>query len=370
MRQRSAARELRNENTGRTNATTNHESNMKSGNGKIANLPSHLRDELNYRIADGDPGNELVTWLNSHPEVARVISERFDGTPISEQNLSEWRKRGYQKWLAHRNMFDESNALSDNAEGIAETGIDCDKLLLTLTAAYAEMIRNWIVTPCEQMTYKLAVYKNLTNGVIALRRAEIQKVRLEIERERLELLREKRGNKSGSSASSCVSASADSASPEVAASTNPARHEAPEPGRPPIPAPPPCDQRDLPAPPLSTLEGSPANAGSSPKVEAPALPDATVISQNIASPHPVPAPAHATSAPRPNSNAHPTARRASVPQNAPPGTVISLNPLRIVQKPALHPASGAATQATSYNPTAAPKPSAPKVVLSQPTPHR
>ena len=56
----------------------------------------------------------------------------------SERNLSEWRKHGYQKWLAYRNFVDESNALSDNTEGIAETGINCDKLLLTLTAAYAE----------------------------------------------------------------------------------------------------------------------------------------------------------------------------------------------------------------------------------------
>jgi hypothetical protein len=111
---------------------------MKTGNGKIANLPAQIRDELNYRISDGDPGNELVEWLNSKREVAEVVNKLFDGTPISEQNLSEWRKRSYQKWLAHRNMFDESNALGDNAEVIAETGIDCDKLLLTLTAAYAE----------------------------------------------------------------------------------------------------------------------------------------------------------------------------------------------------------------------------------------
>ena len=93
---------------------------MKTGNGKIANLPSKIRDELNYRISDGDPGNEIVEWLNSKPEVVEVVNKLFDGTPISEQNLSEWRKRGYQKWLAHRNMFDESNALGDNAEVIAE----------------------------------------------------------------------------------------------------------------------------------------------------------------------------------------------------------------------------------------------------------
>jgi hypothetical protein len=184
---------------------------MKTGHGKIANLPAKIRDELNYRLNDGEQGSELVEWLNSKPEVIRVIKERFDGTPISEQNLSEWRKRGYQKWLAHRNFVDESNALSDNTGDIAETGIDCDKLLLTLTAAYAEAIQNWIITPGEQMLYKLAVYKNLTNGVIALQRAELQKVRLEIARERLELLREKRGAKSASSAAAPASSSGERA---------------------------------------------------------------------------------------------------------------------------------------------------------------
>ena len=260
----------------------NHKTNMKIGNGNalrgsapgtvaerrshrgrslnIANLPAEIRDELNYLINDGDPGNELVEWLNSKPEVAEVVTELFDGTPISEQNLSEWRKRGYQKWLAYRNFVDESNALSDNTEGIAETGIDCDKLLLTLTAAYAEVIQNWIITPSEQMTYKLAVYKNLTNGVIALRRAEIQKVRLEIDRERLELLREKRRNKSGSSLSSRVSASADSASPESAPSSSPARTDAPEPHRSVVPSPPPSDKADAPHPATAGLPPAPPTA--------------------------------------------------------------------------------------------------------------
>jgi hypothetical protein len=173
---------------------------MKTGNGKIANLPPNIQDELNYRITDGESGNELVEWLNSKPEVVKVIGERFDGIPISEQNLSEWRKRGYQKWLAYHNTVDESNTVSGNVAGLAETGIDCDKLLLTLTAAYAEMTQNWIVTPCEQMTYKLGVYKNLINGVISLQRAELQKVRLEIDRERLEILCEKRRDKSAEEA--------------------------------------------------------------------------------------------------------------------------------------------------------------------------
>ena len=284
---------------------------MKTGNGKIANIPRSLRDELNYRLSDGDPGNELVTWLNSKPEVVEVVNELFDGTPISEQNLSEWRKRGYQKWLAHRNAVDESNALSDNAEDLAETGIDCDKLLLTLAASYAEMIHNWVITPAEQMIHKLAVYKNLTHGVIALRRAEIHQVRLEIERERLALLREKRRDKSASSeapqsgaVSTQCSSSENASSPESAPDFN--QSSAPE--------------------------------GSSPNVESPAPPDGPGISQNIAPAPPVSAPTPSVPVPPPNFSAR-LAQRANVPQNAPPGTVISLHPLRLDQKPALRPAA-------------------------------
>jgi hypothetical protein len=263
---------------------------MNTGNGKIANLPSAIRDELNYRIADGEQGNELVEWLNAKPEVVRVISERFDGTPVSEQNLSEWRKRGYQKWLAFHNFVDESNALGDNAEILADTGIDCDKLLLTLTAAYAEAIQNWIVTPCEQMTYKLAVYKNLTNGVIALRRAEIQKVRLEIEQERLELLREKRGNSSASSSRP----SAETASLRESASTNaPSSGESPttSQAKPPDESP----RRDaIPSPTIPKV--SPPSA---PSTGQPPSPNAMTASPPSAKVSSNPAPAATAPAPQP-----------------------------------------------------------------------
>jgi hypothetical protein len=257
---------------------------MKTGNGKIANLPSHIRDELNFRIADGDPGNELVEWLNAKPEVIKVIHERFDGTPISEQNLSEWRKRGYQKWLVHRNMFDESNALGDNAEFLAETGIDCDKLLLTLTAAYAEMCQNWIVTPCEQMTYKLAVYKNLTNGVIALRRAEIQKVRLEIERERLELLREKR-HKSPSSIASPVSSSSEN--PTTSQATPKQESERGEP----VPSPTPSIAPPRSAPPAKQTPPAVASLPA-PKSAAPPAQTTPNTSMPVTQPPPRPTPAY------------------------------------------------------------------------------
>jgi hypothetical protein len=165
---------------------------MKTGNGKIANLPSQIRDELNRRIDDGVPGNELVEWLNSQPEVLKVITERFDGCPISEQNLSEWRKRGHQQWLADRMIIDELGGLSENADAIGQTGISGEKLLLVLTAAYAVMIQNWEIIPKDELTYKMAVFRHLTNGVLAVRRGELQAIRVEIAHERLEMIQEKR----------------------------------------------------------------------------------------------------------------------------------------------------------------------------------
>ena len=58
------------------------------------------------------------------------------------------------------------------------------------------MIQRWIITPPDEMIYKVRVYKHLTNGAVTLRRAEIQKARLELQREHLELQREKQRNKS------------------------------------------------------------------------------------------------------------------------------------------------------------------------------
>jgi len=35
-------------------------------NGKIARIPLEIREQLNCRLADGEPGNRLVEWLNSN----------------------------------------------------------------------------------------------------------------------------------------------------------------------------------------------------------------------------------------------------------------------------------------------------------------
>jgi len=72
---------------------------MRARTGKIARLPQPIREKLNQRLRDGQPGREIVIWLNELPEIKQLVSERFASYPTSENNVSEWRRGGYQDWL-------------------------------------------------------------------------------------------------------------------------------------------------------------------------------------------------------------------------------------------------------------------------------
>src|ERR1022692_3603881 len=67
--------------------------------GKIGRLPKYYRDKLGRRIEDGEPGKELVKWLNGEKRVQEMLKEQFGGRPITEQNLSEWKQTGHPEWL-------------------------------------------------------------------------------------------------------------------------------------------------------------------------------------------------------------------------------------------------------------------------------
>ena len=55
---------------------------MAIRNGKIANLPSKIRDELNYRIADGEPEKHAsLTITVDHGAITSHICYRPFGGP-------------------------------------------------------------------------------------------------------------------------------------------------------------------------------------------------------------------------------------------------------------------------------------------------
>ena len=163
---------------------------MKARNGKIARLPLDIREQLNCRLADGEPGNRLVEWLNSIPAVMRVMAEQFEGRPITEGNLSEWRAGGYEEWLTLHAFLDETRVLSENAGEVAATGISSDHLHIVLLAHHARLLRNLETMPENEFKTRLNTVRKLTASIMNMRRGELQKARLELQRERLELLRE------------------------------------------------------------------------------------------------------------------------------------------------------------------------------------
>ena len=86
---------------------------MRARTGKIARLPGAVRHELNQRLNNGALGRELVPWLNALPEVRSILTHRFAGRPITEDNLSQWRHGGFQDWLRQQERRDRLRELSD-----------------------------------------------------------------------------------------------------------------------------------------------------------------------------------------------------------------------------------------------------------------
>src|ERR1039458_9199072 len=87
--------------------------------GKIARLPREIREQLNRRLQDGQPGTQLVAWLNALPEAQAMLEREFVGCSISEQNLSEWKQGGYRDWLARQEVLAQVRELAADAEELA-----------------------------------------------------------------------------------------------------------------------------------------------------------------------------------------------------------------------------------------------------------
>jgi hypothetical protein len=80
--------------------------------GKIAKLPADLRAEVNLRLHDGQPGGQILPWLNNLPRVRTILTTQFDGADINDQNLTEWRQGGYLDWTEERERLDALKELS------------------------------------------------------------------------------------------------------------------------------------------------------------------------------------------------------------------------------------------------------------------
>ncbi len=100
---------------------------------KITRLSESLREELNQRLRNGEPANNLLLWLNKLPEVIALVEEHYGGNLISPQNLSDWNLGGYREWLTRQEMRESSKDFATEAPHL--TAAAGGSLLNPLTTA-------------------------------------------------------------------------------------------------------------------------------------------------------------------------------------------------------------------------------------------
>jgi len=76
--------------------------------GTIARLPHPIREQINHRLENGEEGVKIAEWLNTLPAVASLMAAEFDGQPINENNLSNWKLGGYRDWKAEHAAFESA----------------------------------------------------------------------------------------------------------------------------------------------------------------------------------------------------------------------------------------------------------------------
>ena len=164
------------------------ETSDNAPNGKIGRCPLHIREEVNRRLLDNEPAKKIIAWLHGQPEVLKVLDEYFGEEPISPQNLSEWRKGGYQKWLKRRERVAQTKELSDYSLKLARAsgGNISDGAAAILAGQILELIEAGpqkvkAEDGSEELVFDL---DGFTKAIVALRSTDLDARRV-AQRERL-----------------------------------------------------------------------------------------------------------------------------------------------------------------------------------------
>ncbi len=170
-------------------ATAQSEPTPSHRRGKIARLSRAVRDQLNIRLDDGQEAAEILPWLNDLPEVRQIISERFNGSPVSPQNLSAWRQGGFQEWLLHRELLDSAAHMREHVaelrEEIASDSPDgiphplTDYMVATLTVRFAGFLGRWNGEPGD---VQLATLLKVGQFILRLQQAAYRAEKEALER--------------------------------------------------------------------------------------------------------------------------------------------------------------------------------------------
>ena len=155
-------------------------------NGKIARLSFELREELNERILNGEPGNILLEWLNDQDEVFEMLEEHFAGVPISDQNLSEWKAGGYQAWLANREARETVLMLARQSGDLGEASEEANMGQCLANLLMVEFIKlaRVLVQKEEDPQKRWKQLREVNRELCRLRKTNMRQEQLGIRRQR------------------------------------------------------------------------------------------------------------------------------------------------------------------------------------------
>jgi hypothetical protein len=156
--------------------------------GKIARLPQAIREQINRRLQNGGEGKQIAAWLNALPDVIAVLSAEFDGQPISEVNLSNWKLGGYRDWEAQQEALEAVRRFGGDAAELSQAagGQLANQMAVCLTARIAMALQRPPADgddPAEQ----LRRLRQLCADLVALRKGDHNAQWLRIKREKLDL---------------------------------------------------------------------------------------------------------------------------------------------------------------------------------------
>jgi hypothetical protein len=157
----------------------------RTRNGKIARLPLEIREQLNRRLADAEQGKSLVEWLNSLPEVQAVMKAAFDGAPVREQNLSEWKQGGYREWQKQQERREIVRQWAEDAKELESAAGDAgfsSSLSMILLAELAQALTDVLEENTDAGT-RLERLLEVARRTCQLRREESNAKRVQVARE-------------------------------------------------------------------------------------------------------------------------------------------------------------------------------------------
>lgn len=156
--------------------------------GKIARLPHAIREQVNLRMQNGETALRVAEWLNALPEVAALLAAEFDGQPVNEINLSNWKLGGYRDWEAQQEALEAVRRFGGDAAELSQAanGQLADHIAVCLTARIAMALQK-PETEVEDPAAELQRLRLLCADLVALRKGDHNAQWLKMEREKLDL---------------------------------------------------------------------------------------------------------------------------------------------------------------------------------------